>query len=73
YEISIIPDQDCCTLFIPPNPVVRSECEEIARMEARLDMRKLVQEGVEGVKVIDFVQEGGHVRVCSGELQRAGI
>lgn len=73
YEISIIPDQDCCTLFIPHNPVVRSQADEIVRMEARLDMPKLIRQGVEGVKVLDFVEEGGRVRVCPGELKTKGV
>lgn len=69
YEVSIIPDQDCCTLFIPRNPAVRSARDEIARMEARLDLHTLLQQGVEGVKVLDFVQEEGRVCVCPGELK----
>jgi tRNA uracil 4-sulfurtransferase len=68
YEISIVPDQDCCTLFVPRNPMVRAESQEIAQMEAKLDMTSLIQQGIESVQVLDFVQEGGRVRVSSGSL-----
>jgi thiamine biosynthesis protein ThiI len=68
YEISIVPDQDCCTLFVPRNPMVRAESQEIAQIEAKLDMTALIQQGIEGVQVFDFVQEQGRVRVSSGTL-----
>jgi tRNA uracil 4-sulfurtransferase len=68
YEISIVPDQDCCTLFVPRNPMVRAESQEMAQIEAKLDMTALIQQGIESVQVLDFVQEHGRVRVSSGAL-----
>lgn len=47
YDISIIPDQDCCQLFIPKNPAVRTTIEEIERVEKALDIKKLVGMGME--------------------------
>jgi thiamine biosynthesis protein ThiI len=47
FEISIEPDADCCTLFTPPHPATRIEAEEVARVEARLDVARLVTQGVE--------------------------
>jgi thiamine biosynthesis protein ThiI len=69
YEISIIPDQDCCTLFIPHNPVVRADRDEMARLEARLDITGLIRQGIAGVQVLDFVQEGSRVQVSPGALK----
>ena len=43
YDISIIPDQDCCQLFIPKNPAVRTIIREIERAEMRLDIEKLIK------------------------------
>lgn len=43
YDISIIPDQDCCQLFIPKNPAVRTIIREIERSEKRLDIEKLIK------------------------------
>ncbi len=42
YDISIIPDQDCCQLFIPKHPAVRTTVEEIQEVEKRLDIEKLL-------------------------------
>jgi tRNA uracil 4-sulfurtransferase len=71
YDISIIPDQDCCTLFVPPHPIVRADSEVLAQIEAKLDLRALIQQGIDTVQVLDFVQERGRVRASPGELPAA--
>jgi thiamine biosynthesis protein ThiI len=45
YEISIEPDQDCCTLFVPQHPETRTSVEAVARAEARLEVARLVETG----------------------------
>ena len=45
YEISIEPDQDCCTLFVPKHPETRATAEAVAEAEARLDIARLVETG----------------------------
>lgn len=47
YEVSIQPDEDCCSLFVPPHPVTRATPESAAAQEAELDVTGLVQEAVE--------------------------
>jgi thiamine biosynthesis protein ThiI len=68
YDISIIPDQDCCTLFVPHHPVVRAERRALADLEAKLDIPRLIQQGIGGAQVLDFRQEGGPVRLSQGTL-----
>jgi tRNA uracil 4-sulfurtransferase len=63
YDISILPDQDCCTLFVPPHPIVRADTQVLAQIEAKLDIGTLIQQGINKVQVFDFVQQGGPVRV----------
>jgi thiamine biosynthesis protein ThiI len=48
FEISIEPDADCCTLFVPRHPATRLRAEELAALEARLDVAALVAAGVAG-------------------------
>jgi thiamine biosynthesis protein ThiI len=48
FEISIEPDADCCTLFVPRHPSTRASVEEIATAELRLDLPRLVQMGTAG-------------------------
>ena len=60
-EISNEPDADCCTLFVPAHPSTRLSQEEVADMEARLDIPALVRAGVEAatMEVFDFPQGAG--------------
>ncbi|OGL18858.1 MAG: tRNA 4-thiouridine(8) synthase ThiI [Candidatus Rokubacteria bacterium RIFCSPLOWO2_12_FULL_71_22] len=54
FEISIEPDADCCTLFVPRHPATRMSVEEAHAVEARLDVERLVAGGVDGAAVEAF-------------------
>ena len=54
YEISIIPDQDCCRLFVPQHPATVSNVEEVRAAEAGLNIEKLVQMGLDQVEIHGF-------------------
>jgi thiamine biosynthesis protein ThiI len=57
YETSILPYEDCCTVFLPKAPKTRPDVEVSAREEAKLDVERLVREAVEGTEVIELVPE----------------
>jgi len=61
YEISIEPDADCCTLFVPKHPDTRMSREEVARVESRLDLERLIAAGVEAAtqETFDFPPGAG--------------
>jgi len=59
FEISIEPDADCCTLFVPRHPATRVGSEEIRAAESRLDIPRLVAMGCEGTRVETFEFPGG--------------
>ena len=61
FEISIEPDADCCTLFVPTHPGTRMSGEEAAAVEARLDIAALVGAGAAGatLEVFDFPPGAG--------------
>jgi thiamine biosynthesis protein ThiI len=54
YDISIIPDQDCCRLFIPRHPATLSSLEEVRAIEASLNIEKLVQMGLDQLEIQAF-------------------
>jgi thiamine biosynthesis protein ThiI len=54
FPISIIPDQDCCTLFTPRHPATRTRPEEIDAAETALSLEDLVTGAVEGPAVEDL-------------------
>jgi thiamine biosynthesis protein ThiI len=43
FEVSTLPDQDCCQLFVPKSPATAATLEEVLRAEAVLDVDSLVQ------------------------------
>ena len=54
YPISIIPDQDCCTLFTPRNPQTRAKLAEIEAAEQALPIDELVEGAVRDAVVEYF-------------------
>ncbi|MDA1183646.1 MAG: tRNA 4-thiouridine(8) synthase ThiI [Acidobacteria bacterium] len=54
YPISIIPDQDCCTLFTPRNPLTKARLAQIEAGEAALPIEELVDRAVAEAVVEDF-------------------
>jgi tRNA uracil 4-sulfurtransferase len=54
FEISIEPDADCCTLFVPRHPLTRMRPAEAEAAEASLDVARLVEAGVTGATLETF-------------------
>lgn len=54
YDISIIPDQDCCRLFVPRHPATSSTLAEVRAAESHLDVDKLVQMGLDQMEIQAF-------------------
>ena len=54
YPISIIPDQDCCTLFTPRHPVTRARLTDVERVEQALPIEEMVAAALAEVVVEDF-------------------
>lgn len=46
YAISIVPDEDCCTLFTPRHPVTRARAAEIEAAERTLPIDEMVRHAV---------------------------
>ena len=55
YPISIIPDQDCCTLFTPKHPATRAKARDVLQAEAALDIPAITDEAVGAASVEHFV------------------
>lgn len=52
YETSILPYEDCCTVFLPDFPAIRPNLDEIMREEAKLDVEGLIAEAFSSVEKI---------------------
>jgi thiamine biosynthesis protein ThiI len=54
YPVSIIPDQDCCTLFTPRHPATKAKRADIERAESGLAIEDMVTGAVESAVVENF-------------------
>jgi len=72
FEISIEPDADCCTLFVPKHPATRMSEEEIRTAEARLDVERLVAAGRDAAISETFEFPAGEPGVLERGAARGG-
>ncbi len=56
YETSILPYEDCCTIFVAKHPVTKPRLDAVKRYESRLgdDFDSLVQKAIEDTEVIEI-------------------
>ncbi len=54
FETSIEPDQDCCTLFVPPHPNTQCRIKDIHKAEQRLPIHEMVETGVKNAELVEF-------------------
>lgn len=44
YETSILPYEDCCTVFVPKHPIINPSLEEVLKMEENLNYENMIKE-----------------------------
>lgn len=52
FETSILPYEDCCTVFTPKHPTTNPKRKNVIRTESVLDIKTMVQEAVENTELI---------------------
>jgi thiamine biosynthesis protein ThiI len=52
YDISIQPDQDCCSLFVPKHPETKANLIEIEKSESRLDVSETLRAALDSAEVL---------------------
>ena len=50
FSTSILPDQDCCTLFVPKHPETKADIDTVLRLEETLSVDEMVKEAVENTE-----------------------
>ncbi len=58
FETSILPHDDCCTLFVPRNPATRARIEVLEHEETRLPLTELVRAAVQNTETVTVTGEG---------------
>lgn len=51
YDISILPHEDCCSLFMPKHPETKAKLGEVEAAERGLEVEKLIAEAIEETEV----------------------
>ena len=57
YEISILPYEDCCTVFVPKHPVIKPSIETCIEEENKFDYEKLIDKCIEDLNTIKLEKE----------------
>ncbi len=53
YETSILPYEDCCTVFLPEHPLIKPKLEKVLKEEERLDIKNLIDNALKQVEIIN--------------------
>ena len=54
FNISIKPQEDCCTLFVPKRQTAAAKLEIIKELEKELDLDKLISKAIREIEVIEY-------------------
>lgn len=54
YETSILPYEDCCTVFVPRHPVTKPKLDRVRQAETLVDGEALIEKALEGVEVYEL-------------------
>jgi thiamine biosynthesis protein ThiI len=54
YQISILPQEDCCTLFTPKHATAKGNLKEIEKIEKDLNLKKLIRQSQKEIEILNF-------------------
>lgn len=53
YKTSILPFEDCCTIFLPKHPVINPDLNKCIEYEKNFDFESLIDEAIDNIEVIE--------------------
>lgn len=57
YETSILPYEDCCTIFLPKHPVINPTIERAIEYENRFNYQELIDKCVDNIETIELKKQ----------------
>ena len=54
YETSILPYEDCCTVFLPKHPLIKPKLEKCLLEEKKLDIEGLIENAIKNIEVVEI-------------------
>ena len=52
FETSILPYEDCCTVFVPVHPVTRPKVEQLRKSESLVDFAPMIDKAIQSTEVV---------------------
>lgn len=52
FETSILPYEDCCTVFLPKNPIIKPKLELIEEAEKLMPYEELIEEALNNIEIV---------------------
>jgi len=52
FETSILPYEDCCTVFVPKHPETRPKIEKVLQEEAKANLEPLIEEAIKTAEIL---------------------
>ena len=60
YETSILPFEDCCTIFVPKHPVINPKLEKCVLAESKFNFNKMIDECIENIETINNLEPNNY-------------
>jgi len=57
YETSILPFEDCCTVFVPKHPVINPKLEKCIEFEKSFDFESMIDECIDNIMTLCITEE----------------
>ena len=57
YETSILPYEDCCTIFVPKHPVINPKLSKCLEYEKALDVTNLINKAIDNIEIVSNFKE----------------
>ncbi len=53
FDTSILPYEDCCTVFLPKYPVIKPKLDKVEKEESRLNIAQLIEEALQTIEIVE--------------------
>ena len=57
YDTSILPYEDCCTIFVPKHPVIKPELSKCLEYEKSFNYQDLIEKAIDNIETITNFEE----------------
>ena len=60
YETSILPFEDCCTVFVPKHPVINPKLNKCIELEQKIDYKSLINDAIDNTFIIKIEESSDY-------------